>query len=612
MADDKTDDKKAQAEAAKKEEEEANKEVAIVCTLNLRQILVALHEKALKEIKSKDLTVQNSAIEGEGGKDAKFYGAGEHLIAAIPRDQKGLDKNIVDKKSAVEVLANYVQWFVGPDLKAKVTEDVLKPLEDGAEGKVKDNHQKKDDIKKSKKDDLSGKKFRESIYVPSFSQYLLLEADPTKAGEDPEGDDQEDVDAKNDATDAAAEDADAGKVEQKDDKEKPEFSDGKAQGWYVNYRLTIPGQKEHPIADAMKKFVGDLVKAFGVQFGSIFSGDTSKHTIGGLVDDLDSIFGKMDATEFESEFNNEMKKRMKSTDAQAKVWDTKTILKFLKQDVGKHKAKLAPVQYALCVRVDKRDKSYKLFNEDAIANIANTAIKGALRGIAKKIKFGVKAKDVILVNNYADNKKDKEDNKYTDKSDGAVADSQKPLISKPLIVETKKYVKKEHKLDLADIAKENIETNEYESFDSLLESLLNGNSLLMSMFDELDESLLLEGHSEEQLEVEKQIDRIGVKNIINNVDQLRKNYLEHLTKVKAANKDNKYVQKILVNSKNWISKEFIGKLRDQNDATEDDIKKMLKDCSGRVGKTDDIRFELQALVDALNIEDSSRQRREER
>ena len=91
-------------------------------------------------------------------------------------------------------------------------------------------------------------------------------------------------------------------------------------------------------------------------------------------------------------------------------------------------------------------------------------------------------------------------------------------MSKPLIVESHKYVKKEHKLDLADIARDNIEVDVCESFDNLLESLLNGNNLLMSMFDELDESLLLEGHSKEQLEVEKQIDRIGVKNIINNVD----------------------------------------------------------------------------------------------
>ena len=69
--------------------------------------------------------------------------------------------------------------------------------------------------------------------------------------------------------------------------------------------------------------------------------------------------------------------------------------------------------------------------------------------------------------------------------------------------------------------------------------------------------------------------------------------------MKKKNKDNEYVQKIEVNSKNWISKEFIGKLRDQKDANVDTIKKMLKDCVSRVGKTNDIRFELQALVEAM-------------
>lgn len=112
-------------------------------------------------------------------------------------------------------------------------------------------------------------------------------------------------------------------------------------------------------------------------------------------------------------------------------------------------------------------------------------------------------------------------------------------------------------------------------------------------------TILLEGHSKEQNDVEREIDRIGVENITNNVDQLRKNYLEHLSNIQKKNKDNEYVQKIEVNSKNWISKEFIGKLRDQKEANVDTIKKMLKDCVSRVGKTNDIRFELQALVEAM-------------
>ena len=50
----------------------------------------------------------------------------------------------------------------------------------------------------------------------------------------------------------------------------------------------------------------------------------------------------------------------------------------------------------------KNDKSYDLFNEDMIANVINAAIEGCgtARGLGKMARFGVKAKDVILVNNY--------------------------------------------------------------------------------------------------------------------------------------------------------------------------------------------------------------------
>jgi hypothetical protein len=64
--------------------------------------------------------------------------------------------------------------------------------------------------------------------------------------------------------------------------------------------MIIPGQKEHPIADAMKKFAGDLFKAMGVQFTSLFGGDGEKHTIDGLVKDISELFGKMDPKEFVS------------------------------------------------------------------------------------------------------------------------------------------------------------------------------------------------------------------------------------------------------------------------------------------------------------------------
>lgn len=554
-----------------KENEEANKQVQIVCTLNFRQILIALHEKALSQVKNKELLVQNSAIEGNGGKNAKFYGAGEHLIAAIPADQKGLDNNKVEKKDALEALTTYIQWFVGPDLKTSATEKDLKPLENGAEGQTKNTDNKKEDIEKSKGDKVAGEKYKENkIFIPSFSQYLL-----TEAGEEDKKSEEDDK-------------------KESDDKEQEELkkTDGvsTAPGWYINYRLKIPGQKEHPIAQAMKQFAGDLIKNVGVKFTSLFGGGDGKtHTIGDLVDGLDAIFGKLDPDQFLTEFNNELKKKMKQTNATGQIFDTKTITKFLKQRVSKYKSQINAAEFALCVRVAKNDKSYKLFNEDTIANIVNTSIKGALRGIMKKIQFGVKAKDVILVNNYEDEKKDR--------TVGEVADSKIQINKKPLIIESKKYIKKVYKTDIISILNENY--NKINEIIDTYDFVKTNNSLLSRIFVDLDESLLLEGHSEEQLAVEKEIDRIGVENLTKNVDELRKNYLEHLKQVKAKNSKDEYVQKIEVNSKNWISKEFIGKLRDQEKATTDTIKKMLKDCVSRVGKTDSKKFELHALVDAM-------------
>lgn len=55
----------------------------------------------------------------------------------------------------------------------------------------------------------------------------------------------------------------------------------------------------------------------------------------------------------------------------------------------------------------KQDKSYELFNEDSVANVVNAAIEGCgtAHGLGKMARFGIKSKDVILVNNYQDNKK---------------------------------------------------------------------------------------------------------------------------------------------------------------------------------------------------------------
>jgi hypothetical protein len=77
----------------KKENTKFSNDVVNVCTIKLLDTILKLHDKALKESKGNEgnFVIRNSAIEGEG-KSAKFFGAGEHIIAYIPAKT---DKNSV-------------------------------------------------------------------------------------------------------------------------------------------------------------------------------------------------------------------------------------------------------------------------------------------------------------------------------------------------------------------------------------------------------------------------------------------------------------------------------------------------------------------------------------
>ena len=59
------------------------------------------------------------------------------------------------------------------------------PLENEDSGAVEDTHKKKEDIQKSRKD-TAGEKYEESteIKIPSFSEFLMLEAGEDEAGTD--------------------------------------------------------------------------------------------------------------------------------------------------------------------------------------------------------------------------------------------------------------------------------------------------------------------------------------------------------------------------------------------------------------------------------------------
>lgn len=410
-----------------------NVQTAVVADINLKQIICALHVKAVKEaVKDKQYKIQNTAIDmnGDDVESAKFYGAGTHMIAAIPADVKEGETGSIPKAEALKILQTYAQWYSGPDTAKKITADKLIALEDGKTGAS----EKTDEQTAKKKPTTSSP--AESIVIPiipSFRQWLLTEegeadGEPPTSGE-AEGDKDQETDT---------EPPTSGEPEGDKDPETEES----APGYYITYKLKVEGQQEVTTAEIFKKAAGDWIKSIGLVDWDWRAGAEGKAvTIGELADELDKIFGKIDPDELNSAYSTNLKKKFPKGDAISDVWDTKTILQYLRKDLAPKDAKrIRDAEYAICTRVNKNDKSYKLYKPAVIADLITSSIKG----IVKIFKNRIKPDDVILVNNYSDNKKENgEDKKYIDKDEGTVIDSLSRHDYRTMIVEDGEPTEKE-------------------------------------------------------------------------------------------------------------------------------------------------------------------------
>ena len=363
------DDKKEQQDQTKQ-----NTTLFNMCQVSLDGIFKQMHDKAIEKTKS-IAKVQNSIFDESG----KFHGAGSHIIAAMSLKELEIEKSV-----ALNALTSYVQWFSGPDIAKTITEDKLIALEDETTQTT------------------------ESIDIRDIYKKVLTEeaaaADITNNGN---------ADNKN---------AD----DKKNDKQEEKQADkGKAKGYYITYKLEIEGQKETPLSDAFKSFGKGLLKGLGIQSFSWRSGAKGKeYTIGGLMDTLDQVFGKIDPNELRSRFAKNAKAKYPQTaESDVHFYDQKTILHHLKGKLEtKDIQKIKTADYSLCYRVPANDKSKKLINTTVVADLLTQSIKG----IFKKLKNAVKKDDVILVNDYKETNKDQ---KKVDKKLEPAEESCKKLLT---------------------------------------------------------------------------------------------------------------------------------------------------------------------------------------
>ena len=389
---------------SKKEQQDQDKQNTVLfnmCQISLDSIFKQMHDRAIKETKS-IAKVQNSIFDESG----KFHGAGSHIIVALPNKEQ-----TIDSATALKAIQDYVQWFSGPDIKSKITEDKLIPLED--ENTSKDGNEKAESNESIE------------IEIPTFLQYI---------GEATE-DEEKKQHQKNDA--AEKERAKENAAKKKEEKRQSTT----AKGYYITYKLEIEGQKETPLSDALKSFGAGLLKGLGIQTFDWKSGAKGKeHTIGGLMDTLDQVFGKIKPEELKSRFAKNAKAKYPQTTANdVQFYDQKTILQHLKGKLEtKDTQKIKTADYSLCYRVPANDKSKKLINTTVVADLITRSIKG----IFKKFKNAVKKDDVILVNDYNETNKDQ---KKVDKKLEPVDASDKKVTTDSIILRHHMHVINEDK-----------------------------------------------------------------------------------------------------------------------------------------------------------------------
>lgn len=377
MADEasKTEEKEKAKEEVKKEAQEAPQ----VCSLSIPTIIAALHQTALahSNAASKNATITNSALEGDG-KDAKLASAGEHIISVIPNEG-----GVLQKADAIALLSEYVQWFVGPDLKKKVNDSTVKSLTEAP-----------------------GSKKNESKKFMSFGKFLMLEAeeddlaaaDELFSGEEGGEGDKSAEGEKKEEDKKPEKDKKDGKPEDEDGNKEGEVDETKESktGYYIAYNLKVEGLPQTALKDSMKKFAKTFFDGVKISGTGLFGGGYS-FTVKDIKDAVNDIFGPIDPNDLVDKVQTQIDQKAKSVEV--KVRDKTSLISKLGKNIdAAQKQKISTADYSLWIKLQEYDPNKAIFNPRVVADIVQSSIKG----LFKKFKNKVTKNDVIFIEDYVD------------------------------------------------------------------------------------------------------------------------------------------------------------------------------------------------------------------
>ena len=396
-------------ETDKKEDvQKLQAEAKTVAEISIPTIIGALHQNALKNsnAQSKGARLTNSAIDDKDGK-AKIKAAGEHLISVMPIDAN----KPLEKKTAIDILKTYVQWFVGPDLAKKVDSLTVKSLKEapGNEQENKAEESKKDTTKDKNKTNKpkSGDSFEDSESLDeSLHKFMSFKRFLNEAKEAEEKNDfqsGEDLD-ENPENEKKSDDSFDNSEDLDDDKENNKIEDDESKqsqlGYYIPYNLKIEGLPQTALKDAMKKFALTFFDDVKITASGLFGGGDS-FTIKDVKEKFRDAFGPIDPDDLVANVQKEIDqiKHPNSDPVEVKVRDKKTLL----SDIGKQadaaqRKMIDSANYSLWIKLTEFDPKKAIFNTRVIADIVTSSIKG----LYKKFKNKITKNDVVYIENYRD------------------------------------------------------------------------------------------------------------------------------------------------------------------------------------------------------------------
>ena len=390
---------KQKEQSIENKEAENPKEAQNVCDVSVPAIIAALHQKALAEATKKvtNCRIANSAIEDDG-KTAKLKSAGEHIVTVFSKDKDGK----ILKADALTALKEYVHWFVGPDLEAKVTDKVIKPLVEKSEeeeGRDKAGGDEEPSEKSGEENNEEGEQNAEETQAdeslfPMFSKFLKT---INEANEDDFTDSEDEEGSREQSSTASSEDGNGNK----DDSTKDGAEGESNEGYYIAYNLKVNGLKETKVKEAMEDLAKGLFDTLTFTASGLFGGGASftGKDIRKKLHELKNI----DVNKLAADVQKFLTKKFPGvSELKAYERDSKTLYKELAkysdQFSKDQKTAISEAPYSLCVRVKEKDTAKPFLNAMKIAE----AIRKCMAFFKIGSKMEVDKDSIIVINDYID------------------------------------------------------------------------------------------------------------------------------------------------------------------------------------------------------------------